>query len=101
MGNNKGRPRTRFVKCHTCEYWVCCDEKKKLGFCLLRNLYTFTKSYHCKEHFEGEYMLLSEFKEYGLYEKTSTIDNGEGRSGKWIEKLPSDFSELAEEYGGY
>lgn len=45
-------------------------------------------------------MLLSEFKEYVLYEKTNIIINGEGGSGRRIEKLPQDFSELAEKYGG-
>lgn len=101
MGDKKGRPRTRFVRCHTCEYWVCCDEEKKVGFCLLRSLYTFTKSYKCREYEEGEYMLLGEFKKYGVYEKTNIIDKGEGHRGRLIKELPSDFTEIAKQYGGY
>lgn len=37
--------------CHSCTAWVDCSEKDKLhGFCLCKELYTYTLEKHCNDY---------------------------------------------------
>lgn len=44
------------ILCRTCCHWVDCGEKdgEPHGFCVMRDLYTYTAYTQCAEYLEGE-----------------------------------------------
>lgn len=51
------------VLCKTCSKWVDCknNDNVKLGFCLIKDLYTFTECESCDDYSEGKPMTEEEF----------------------------------------
>lgn len=46
--------------CRKCNLWVDCGVK---GFCLVRNLFTYTDKSECKDYAKGEPMKEKEYEE--------------------------------------
>ena len=46
--------------CRKCNFWVDCDSK---GFCLMRDLFTYTDESECQDYAEGEPMKEKEYEE--------------------------------------
>ena len=52
--------------CQKCNFWVdCSDEQGVRGFCLRRDLFTYTGTDRCSDFSEGEPMPVEEFDNWG------------------------------------
>ena len=51
------------ILCKTCFYWVDCSKKEKThGFCLMCDLFTYTKKTKCRDYINGKPMTEKEFE---------------------------------------
>ena len=54
------------ILCKSCAHWVDCGERdgKPWGFCISRDLYTYTSCTRCGDYDRGEPMTEAEFEGY-------------------------------------
>lgn len=60
-------PAKKEILCHTCNSWVDCgsDDEKK-GFCLCKDLFTYTSETSCRDYTKDKPITIEEF-ENGTY----------------------------------
>lgn len=52
------------ILCKTCNFWVDCSHDGKLhGFCLMRDLFTYTCRRECRDYAKGTPMKEKEYEE--------------------------------------
>lgn len=53
------------ILCKSCVFWVNCSkpDKKNYGFCLVRDLFTYTAKTKCSDYTKGKPMTEQEYEE--------------------------------------
>ena len=54
--------------CQTCCNWVDCTKTKPEGFCLLKDLFTYTAEKKCLEYKEGKPLTEEEWEDFNYAE---------------------------------
>lgn len=55
------------VLCETCNFWVDCtrEDNKPHGFCICRDLFTYTYETRCKDYAKGTPISEDDFENWG------------------------------------